>query len=182
VLLHRLLFGRPKSKIAVSAGAQLSNNIIKFRIKFFVRVLVARSSYLVRHWVIRKTLNSIVVGIFENPFQFRGPNDDTFVRSPRGKPLSVSGIGDTIHGVLVSLERLDQRAVRRVIDKDPLPCSNNYLATVGPKAKVVNTLKEITLSIQLSSCHSNCTYLLVTIPVVYLIHPRRHSPHDNRYK
>ena len=76
----------------------------------------------------------------------------------RSEPLSVLGVGDAVDGVLVALERLDERPVGRVVDEDALPGGDDELRPVGAEAEVVDAL-------------------LVPVPVVHLVHPSRHGAH-----
>ena len=76
----------------------------------------------------------------------------------RGEPLAVLGVGDAVDGVLVALERLDERPVGRVVDEDALPGGDDELRPVGAEAEVVDAL-------------------LVPVPVVHLVNPSRHGAH-----
>ena len=86
-------------------------------------------------------------------------NVDTRQRT-RGEPLSILGVGDAVDGILVALERLDQRPVGRVVHEDALSGGDDELRAVGPEAEVVDAL-------------------LVAVAVVDLVHPRRHRPHPD---
>ena len=62
MFLNRLLFTRPEPKITVGTRCKL-----------------------VRDWIVRETLNSVIVGILEDSLKFTRPDDDTFICASRCK-------------------------------------------------------------------------------------------------
>ena len=88
-------------------------------------------------WVVGEGLDRVIVTVLEDTLQLTCPDDDALVCSPTGEPLAVPGVVDAVHGVLVSLERLDEGAIRCVIHQHPLTRRNNNLSSIRPEGKVI---------------------------------------------
>jgi len=59
---------------------------------------------------------------------------------------AVLGIAEAVHRLLVARQRLDQRAIQRVVDQHPIASRRHHLAAVGPKADVMDALVNLVVS------------------------------------
>lgn len=86
-----------------------------------------------------QSLHRITVRVFEQTLELVRPDDDRLIGTGRGKLLSISGTGDTVHHVLVSFKGFQQGSCVGLVDENPLCRCHNQVATIGIEADRVDT-------------------------------------------
>lgn len=68
------------------------------------------------HWVERKALDGIAVGVLEHSFELIGPDDDTFVCASGREFFPIPRIGHSVDGFFVTTEGFKEIAIDGFVD------------------------------------------------------------------
>ena len=78
-----------------------------------------------RDWIVSQALDSVIMRVLQNAFQFVGPNDNAFVCTTWSKPFAIPSIGNAIDSVFVTFQRLYERSCKyRFVSKTMIWSTN----------------------------------------------------------